>query len=66
MQAAEEGGSSEDQNARVEETPSEFEILNLRRRWELASVLNFLDVSYSDFIVLVSYFFRDIHRSCIF
>ncbi|CAI8599729.1 unnamed protein product [Vicia faba] len=46
MQTVEEGSGSEDQNARVEETetPLEIEISNLRRRWELASVLNFLDV----------------------
>jgi len=45
----EEGVGSEDQNARVqnEDTPLHFEILNLRRRWELASVLHFLDVRYS-------------------
>ncbi|CAJ2643406.1 DDT domain-containing protein DDR4 [Trifolium pratense] len=39
MHAVEEGGGSEDQNERVLE-----QIFNLRRRWELASVLDFLDV----------------------
>lgn len=49
MQTVEEGSGSEDQNACVEETetPLQIEISNLRQRWELASVLNFLDVSYS-------------------
>jgi hypothetical protein len=45
----EEGVGSKDQNARVqdEDTPLHFEILKLRQRWELASVLHFLDVRYS-------------------
>jgi len=30
-----------------QDNPLHFEILNLRRRWELASVLHFLDVRYS-------------------
>jgi hypothetical protein len=54
MHAVEEGGGSEDQNERVQE-----DILNLRRRWELASVLDFIHVRYSIFIlffsVIVSY-----------
>lgn len=41
-----EGGGSGEQNARVEETHLELEISKLRGRWELASVLNFLDVRY--------------------
>ncbi|CAK8568721.1 unnamed protein product [Lathyrus sativus] len=44
MQTVEEGSGSEDQNAPDEETPLQIEISKLRRRWELASVLNFLDV----------------------
>lgn len=31
----------------VQDSPSHFEILKLRQRWELASVLHFLDVRYS-------------------
>jgi hypothetical protein len=54
MHAVEEGGGSEDQSERVHE-----DILNLRRRWELASVLDFIHVRYSIFIlffsVIVSY-----------
>jgi hypothetical protein len=49
MHAVEEGGGSEDQNERVHE-----DILNLRRRWELASVLDFIHVRYS----ILFYFFR--------
>lgn len=41
----EDGGSGDDQNARPEENHLDSEILKLRQRWELASVLNFLDVS---------------------
>ncbi|XP_027356888.1 DDT domain-containing protein DDR4 [Abrus precatorius] len=44
MRAAEEGGGGEERNARAEENNLELEILKLRGRWELASVLNFLDV----------------------
>ncbi|KAJ1420162.1 hypothetical protein SESBI_14602 [Sesbania bispinosa] len=44
MHAVEEGGGGEDRKARVEESGLESEISKLRRRWELASVLNFLDV----------------------
>ncbi|XP_061346268.1 DDT domain-containing protein DDR4 [Gastrolobium bilobum] len=44
MQTVEEGSGGEEQNARVAVNPLESEILKLRRQWELASVLNFLDV----------------------
>ena len=44
MQTAEERGGGEKRNAHVDENPLEAEILKLRGRWELASVLNFLDV----------------------
>ncbi|TKY74659.1 Remodeling and spacing factor 1 [Spatholobus suberectus] len=45
MPAAEEGGGGEERNARLEEKSDlESEISKLRGRWELASVLNFLDV----------------------
>lgn len=43
MQAVEEGGG-EERNARFEESDLDSEISKLRGRWELASVLNFLDV----------------------
>jgi hypothetical protein len=58
MHAVEEGGGSEDQNERVRE-----EILNLRRCWELASVLDFIDVRYSIFYFIFfgySFVLRDI------
>jgi len=41
MQAAEEGG---DNKQGFEESDLEIEISKLRGRWELASVLNFLEV----------------------
>lgn len=44
MQAVEEGGGGEERNARFEESDLDSEISKLRGRWELASVLNFLDV----------------------
>ncbi|KAG5048482.1 hypothetical protein AAZX31_04G071600 [Glycine max] len=44
MQAVEEGGGGEERNARFEENDLDLEISKLRGRWELASVLNFLDV----------------------
>lgn len=52
MQTVEEGSGSEDQNACDEETPLQIEISKLRRRWELASVLNFLDVTYSSYVTI--------------
>jgi hypothetical protein len=54
MHAVEEGGGSEDQNERVQE-----DILNLRRRWELASVLDFIHVRYSIFILFFSVIVSD-------
>ncbi|RDX62484.1 DDT domain-containing protein DDR4, partial [Mucuna pruriens] len=44
MRAVEDAGVGEDRNARFEENDLESEIWKLRGRWELASVLNFLDV----------------------
>ncbi|KAI4316246.1 hypothetical protein L6164_024244 [Bauhinia variegata] len=38
------GGCSNEPNALLEENHLEAEVLKLRRRWELASVLNFLEV----------------------
>lgn len=45
--AAGEAMLSEEPNALVEANPMQAEIMKLRRRWELASVLNFLDVRFS-------------------
>lgn len=50
MQAVEEGGG-EERNARFEENDLDLEISKLRGRWELASVLNFLDVRDLKFFV---------------
>jgi len=43
MQAAEEGGDNK-RNTGFEERDLEKEISKLRGRWELASILNFLEV----------------------
>lgn len=51
MQAVEEGGGGEERNARFEENDLDLEISKLRGRWELASVLNFLDVRDLKFFV---------------
>lgn len=59
MEAVEGGGGNEEQNTCVEENHLDLEILKLRGRWELASVLNFLDVSFFfNFVVKVIVFYR--------
>lgn len=44
MQTVEEGGGGEERNVRFDENDLDSEVSKLRARWELASVLNFLDV----------------------